>query len=160
MLLAFADSHRSQIALELIAELILSQQPRLFVHAGDNYPDFQWLQKKTKVPGYGVRGNCDFGNMPEAREELIFCYQNKKILLTHGHKEGAKYSYRALLRRAEKLGAEAVIFGHSHVPLLQEKAGIWLINPGSIPLPRGGSRPSYAKISLEQGKLKAELIEV
>lgn len=160
MLLALGDSHRSQVALELIAEIILRDRPKFFVHTGDNYSDYKHIKKQTKIPGFGVRGNCDLGLLPGAPEELILDYQNKKVLLTHGHTLGVKHSYRGLVERARAVAADAVIFGHTHVQFAQQQEGIWLINPGSIPLPRGGSQPGYARLKVVSGELKVELVQV
>ncbi|HPZ90517.1 MAG: metallophosphoesterase [Firmicutes bacterium] len=157
MLLALGDSHRNRIALDKIAELIGTERPQLFVHTGDNFSDYKLLRKKTGIPGFGVRGNCDMGIIPGAKEELIFSYAGKQILLTHGHLYGVKYSLRDLHQRAEELGVDAVIFGHSHVALLERAGGIWLINPGSLSLPRRGSRPGFARIWVDEGEIKGEL---
>ena len=160
MLLAFGDSHRYPIVLAEMAEIIRREQPRLFVHTGDNYVDFQRLLKKTKLPGYGVLGNCDSRFITGAQEELVFAYQGFNILLTHGHQYRAKHSQSLLVQRARDLGVQAVIFGHSHVQLAREEEGILLVNPGSIPLPRGGSDSGYAKIYVKNNKLLVQLIEV
>ncbi|MGI6362399.1 MAG: metallophosphoesterase family protein [Bacillota bacterium] len=155
MLLAFGDSHRYPIVLEEIEAILRRQKPSLFVHTGDNYADFLRLLKKTKIPGYGVRGNCDRG--VSAPEELLFDFHDFKIYLTHGHQYGAKHSTRQLVERAFELGAQGVIFGHSHVPLVREERGILLVNPGSISLPRRGSDSCYAKVYVKNNQLLGEI---
>lgn len=160
MFVAFGDSHRSQRALDRMADVILAKEPEFFVHTGDNFCDFQWMKKRTKIHGFGVRGNCDGGLILGARDEVIFKYQGKKILLVHGHMHGVKISYDRIYYYALQAEADAVIFGHSHVQYAQEEAGIWLINPGSISMPRGGSRPGFALISFQEEKLVAELVSL
>lgn len=160
MLLAFGDSHRSEVALELIAEVLLRDRPELFVHTGDNYADFKYLKKQTKIPGYGVRGNCDGGIMLGVSEELVFEFHTKRILLTHGHSLGVKYSQGGLVERALEMTVDAVIFGHTHVQFAEQQEGIWLINPGSISRPRGGSHPGYAWINVVAGEIKVELVQI
>ena len=157
MFLAFGDSHRYSIALAEMAEIIRRQQPQFFVHTGDNYQDFQRLQKTTGLQGYGVRGNCDRNLPAEVPEELVLSFHGFSIFLTHGHQYGVKHCLNLLVERARDLGAQAVIFGHSHVQLVQEEEGILLVNPGSIPLPRGNSESGYAEIFVKNGKLQAEL---
>lgn len=159
MLLAFGDSHRNSAALALMVQIILRDRPEIFVHTGDNYSDFQYLKKQTKVKGYGVWGNCDLGIIFGAPEELVLEYKDKKILLTHGHTLGVKYSFRGLLDRARALAVDVVIFGHSHVQSAQREEGIWLINPGSIPLPRGGSQPGYAELRVVTGEIQVDLVQ-
>ena len=69
MLLALGDSHRNRIALDKIAELIAQSAPNLFVHTGDNFSDYKLLRKKTGIPGFGVRGNCDMGIIPGGQKK-------------------------------------------------------------------------------------------
>lgn len=158
MLLAFGDTHRSGIAIEKIAAIIEGEKPQLFLHNGDNYADYQHLLRRTKTPGYGVRGNCDSPLLLGAPDELTVVYEGFKILLVHGHKFGAKSSVALLIRRAKELAARAVVFGHSHVQMLEEREGILLMNPGSIPLPRAGSKPGYGKLLLKNGSLAGEIV--
>ena len=159
MLLAFGDSHRNPQALEKICDIIKQEKPDLFVHTGDNFADFQRLLRRTKINGYGVRGNCDSPFIVGAPEELFFDYRGVKIFLTHGHNYGAKYTQEQLLKRAEEEGAGVVIFGHSHVQLARTERGIWLVNPGSIPLPRGDSKPGYARLMVTAGEIGIELVQ-
>jgi hypothetical protein len=160
MFLAFGDSHHYPIVLEEIEVIILREKPSFFVHTGDNFEDFQRLLKKTKIPGYGVRGNCDRRLFADVPEELVFNFHGFEILLTHGHQYGAKNSQDRLVERALELGVQGVIFGHSHVPLLKEEGGILLVNPGSIPLPRRGSDSCYAKIFVKNNQLLGEIHKV
>lgn len=40
--------------------------------------------------------------------------------------------------------AKLVLYGHTHIPLCQEMGGIQYINPGSITIPKAGSKRGYA----------------
>ena len=55
--------------------------------------------------------------------------QNKKILLTHGHRYRVKYGYDRLLSRAKEISADIVVFGHTHVPENTYIDNILLFNP-------------------------------
>lgn len=156
MILAFGDTHRDQASLDRIVEIIRAQQPLAFIHTGDNYPDFQWLKRQTKVEGYGVKGNCD-GFWSGAKEELCFNFNSKKILLTHGHRHRVKESHNLLAEYARDLAADVVVFGHTHVQYALREQGLWLINPGSMPLPRDG-KPGYARIEVWEPGIDVELI--
>ena len=156
MILACGDTHGSQKALEKIADICKSEQPDMLVHTGDNFRDYLWLKKQLNCQGYGVRGNCDFGLLPGALEEQIIEYKSKKILVAHGHLHGVKTTYKIILNRAKEISADVVIFGHTHLQYAQKHDGVWLINPGSPSLPRGGT-PGYAKIFLGADELGAEL---
>lgn len=158
MLLAFGDSHHNRPALKKIAKILQDQKPEVFVHTGDNFSDFVWLKKITGIPGFGVRGNCDLGIIPGAKDEIVFDYRDKKIWLVHGHQYGVKYSTQELWARAKQLAVQVVVFGHTHSPMVEQQDDIWLVNPGSIPLPRGGS-PGYARLTVEND-VKLQLVQV
>lgn len=40
--------------------------------------------------------------------------------------------------------AELVLFGHTHIPYWEKKDGVQYINPGSITIPKAGSKRGYA----------------
>ncbi|MBQ9384212.1 MAG: metallophosphoesterase family protein, partial [Ruminiclostridium sp.] len=47
-------------------------------------------------------------------------------------------------------GCSAALFGHTHVPVNEMSNGILLFNPGSTSLPRGGNKPTYGKITVDE----------
>ena len=50
----------------------------------------------------------------------------------------------------EKRGAQALLYGHTHIPHIDYHDGLWLVNPGSIGDHR---RPSYGVLTVEGDKL-------
>jgi len=89
-----------------------------------------------------VQGNCDTAKgIPEERTSR---WQGLTILQTHGHLFGVKKSLLRLHYRAEEVGANLVVFGHSHLPVCTVERGILFLNPGSLQLPRGFDVPTYA----------------
>jgi len=126
------DTHGSQTALEKIAEVFRGVE--LLVHTGDHWQDGVLLEQKTGIPVFTVKGNCDFG---EREEELCFTVKGKKFFLTHGHRYGVKYGLQTLTYRAEELGVDYCIFGHTHQQLIESYQQIVYLNPGSIVWPRG-----------------------
>lgn len=129
---------------------------RLFF-AGDYYRDGEKIAKVLKTNYYGVRGNCDRFNS-QARDEEIIEIMNKKIYLLHGHQYGVKQSVNQLYYRALELQVDAVIYGHTHSPHLEQIDKLWMINPGSPSRPRTNSRGSYGLIEIEQDIFKPRLI--
>lgn len=89
-----------------------------------------------------VRGNCDTDMTTP--EEKRTTWQGLQLYQTHGHLYGVKSSLLKLHYRAEETGANVVLFGHSHVPHCSVERGVLFLNPGSLQLPRGYSRPTYA----------------
>jgi putative phosphoesterase len=89
-----------------------------------------------------VRGNCDFElGVPE---ELRIKWGEWNILMVHGHRQGVKSSPLGLKYKAEEEKVDLVLFGHSHYPVCFLEEGRVYINPGSLLLPRGYVRPTYA----------------
>jgi putative phosphoesterase len=100
------------------------------VHLGDGCADADILRETLDVPVINVAGNCDPGsNVP--RERVWEC-EGKRILLTHGDAYQVKSGLSRLRQRAEEIGADAVLFGHTHQGVLEKFSGLLLINPGSL----------------------------
>ncbi|KJS19380.1 MAG: hypothetical protein VR72_18805 [Clostridiaceae bacterium BRH_c20a] len=140
----FSDTHNN---LTLAKEVLNKLRPLdLLLHAGDHYRDGRILEKQFEVNTKVVVGNCDFfSGGPE--EEIIELGENT-LLLTHGHKYGVKNTLQRLYYRSQEVGANIVVFGHTHVPLYVIENNVHFLNPGSLTLPRGNSSPSYGIITL------------
>jgi uncharacterized protein len=86
----------------------------------------------------GVAGNND-GPELHARfgTQLVLEVDGARLGVTHGHLgTGATTRERAVRLFADEPGLAAIVFGHSHAPLVQrpggeDGTGIWLVNPGS-----------------------------
>ena len=70
--------------------------------------------------------------LPEIQGQRIIEIKGKKIFMCHGHKYGVKYGYNSIYYRGKEVGADIVLFGHSHLPIIEEYDGLILMNPGSI----------------------------
>lgn len=136
------DTHGSKEACALICRVFKDAQ--LLFHTGDHWQDGVYLEKITGIPVITVKGNCDY---KERDKEVLMNVENKKFFLTHGHLYGVKYGLTVLQERAEELGVDYCLFGHTHKPLILEKKGIWFLNPGSLVWPRG--REKYVGILME-----------
>lgn len=127
------------------------------LHLGDLTGDFEKLkskyQDKYSLAFLGVPGNCDFFSKDPA--ERSFTVEGVRVAMTHGDKYAVKYGTTYISRLAEKEKAKVVLFGHTHIPLTEEKGGVLYLNPGSLSEPRGGSRPSFALLEIENGKAAA-----
>lgn len=110
----------------------------LILHAGDNSSDAKALYYETGVECITVRGNNDYFDMTSDDFELVDIGKNR-ILLTHGHKENVYRTYDKLVSKAIALGANIVVFGHTHVYYNKYHTNVLLLNPGSPSLPRDGN---------------------
>ncbi len=127
----------------------------LILHCGDYKKDALTLKDALGVPVIGVRGNCDGAS---AADREIVETPAGRILLTHGHLDGAGHNPLALKYAAEEAQCIAVCFGHTHVPVCEKDDGIYLINPGSLPRPRDGSCGSYAIIHSNEKEFYANIV--
>jgi len=137
-----SDTHRdlnlARTALEQMGEI------DLLLHAGDHYNDALVLAEEFGLVTKAVIGNCDH-SLSKPKEEILEL-EGYKILLTHGHRYGVKFGLQRLYFRGLEVGANIIVFGHTHMPVHVVEDNIHLLNPGSPTLPRDSSKPSYALI--------------
>lgn len=129
MLIAvISDSHGNKDSINKIKKKINNADVVLFLGDGEN--DLAEITNDFTGEVFAVRGNCDItGKYPE---EQILEIQGKKIFICHGHRYNVKYGYNSIYYRGKEIGADIVLFGHSHIPIIEEYDGIVLMNPGSI----------------------------
>lgn len=134
-LLVFSDSHSH---LDKIKEAIELHKAKCdcILFLGDGIKDIEYIKEMyPQIPFFYVKGNCDL-MAQDVDTEMLLSLDNFKILITHGHKYGVKGGLGTLAYRARELDADAVFFGHTHVPFdnIIEVSGknIHLFNPGSI----------------------------
>lgn len=145
--LVVSDSHGRT---EYLKEAIEKVEPDLMIHCGDTEGQDDYISSLFQGPIYFVRGNCD--NFSKKSEKLCLTLGAHKVMITHGHRYGVGFDLQNIEYAAESEGADVVLFGHTHVPLLiQEADGMVVMNPGSIALPRGEvHRPSYGVILVDE----------
>lgn len=130
-------------------------------HLGDHARDLAFLERQyaqsLSLAFSGVSGNCDFsGPFPSKR---LFDLAGRRILMCHGHLYHVQSGLSYLKQQAHDVGADVVLFGHTHVPLLMEEDGVLYLNPGSITSPRGASQRSFALLELDNGRAAASLLD-
>lgn len=148
-ILIISDTHGYHNNLTKILDEIGT--PDMLIHAGDLQGDEDYIEYVADCPIRMVSGNNDFSM--SLKRELLFHLEDLTVYLTHGHQYGVHYGTDRLAYRASELGADIVIYGHTHVPSIDyyEDYNIWFINPGSLSLPRGGRRPSYILMEIHEG---------
>lgn len=150
----FADTHHSFKWLPFAVERL--GKVDLVFHLGDFAPDAQQVAEALGgVPFVAVRGNNDSGSAySKMRVEQV---ENAWILLVHGD---AFYTIGQMADRARDHRCAAVLFGHTHEPLLRADGEVLIINPGSLSLPRAGSRPSCALLEVEGKDIYVKMISL
>jgi putative phosphoesterase len=141
-----SDSHRDTEILDKIASLTNAD---VYLHAGDSA-----LPAELIRPFISVRGNCD--SYPYEISRFIEC-GDLKIYITHGH----LFSKKRIVKNAKANGCHIAIFGHTHVPEIEEVEGIYLINPGSVSFPRGSKVKTYIEINYHDlSDLNIKIVEI
>lgn len=99
----------------------------------------------------GVKGNCDGDKYVEGIDFLkIIEFRDKKIIVTHGHKEGVKGGLYTLYCKGLEMEADVVIFGHTHFPVIESDEKLTLMNPGFLVIPKVGMPPTYGIIEYDE----------
>ena len=106
---------------------------------------------------HAVSGNCDFYSSVPSKSSVTVC--GKRIFFTHGHEFGVKSSDSHLLSYAAAIGADIVLYGHTHIPNIRYADGVYLVNPGSVG--RGREKgDTYAYIDIENGQVFAATVRI
>lgn len=149
-LVVFSDSHGRTLEMH---EAIERECPDAVVHLGDCYPDACELRYAyPAIPIYAVRGNNDWAN--EVPWQSVISLDNVQIYLTHGHQDGVSFSSPGHVpQRAIQRNCRLALFGHTHIAYKKTIGGVFVVNPGSISLPRQG-RASYAVIQITNGQVE------
>ncbi len=143
---AVSDTHRHRH--ELLTAVKSTQPFFAILHAGDETSDAQWLSSRVDWPVYGVAGNWDTPTQVFPAEQLFNF--GIRILLVHGHRYSVKVSLSLLTQRAQEVGADVVVYGHSHVASTIITDGILHVNPGSLATPRGRRERTFAVIDIDE----------
>ncbi|MDD3393850.1 MAG: metallophosphoesterase [Anaerotignum sp.] len=156
-ILVFSDSHgRIENAKAVLQRL--ERQVDMVFHLGDYDEDAIALQSMfSSLPFHYVKGNNDFGQ--DTPSHKLVLAQGKRFLLTHGHKQRVHYNLNTIAYWGEEQGVDAVVFGHTHVPLNDGGGRVYLFNPGSISLPRDSFTATFGIISIENGKMEGAIME-
>lgn len=150
-ILVFSDSHRSLSGMYKAIDL---HHPQQIIHLGDMMYDAEEVAEHyPKLPFCLVSGNCDGWSISVPVKKQIILAE-KSILLSHGHRWGVKSGYDMAIADARAVGADILLFGHTHVPLCQQlEDGMWMMNPGP-------ARSSYGLIQITDGTIACSLYQL
>ena len=152
--LVISDTHGRTENLDKILPLVKPLDQ--LIHLGDVGKDIDYVEVVAECPCCFVSGNNDFySTLP--RERLIKL-NGVPIFLTHGHYYYVNARKDFIRSVAAQRGAKIALFGHTHVPYMEEDETILVANPGSLSLPRQANHfPSYMLIYIaEDGSFRAE----
>ena len=157
-LIVISDTHgHADERIERVLQMHRDCDAVLFL--GDGIRDLLGLDVRNL---FVVRGNCDFYCPDDVPTERFLTFDGVKILMMHGHTHSVKSGTARLEAYARARGADAVLYGHTHVKEERycrghgEEKGIYLFNPGSLGEPRGDA-PSFGVIEIKKGQLLLSL---
>lgn len=129
----------------------LLQGSDLILHAGDMGSDDIIPALQRIAPVTAVRGNVDTGAWARA-------FEVEEALEVDGRHFFMLHDLDDLPFDPAEAGFDVVIYGHSHQPKMETVNGVLLLNPGSAG-PRRFKLPiSLAKIVIEGGDMKTEIL--
>lgn len=129
---------------------ILYHGPRNPLPADYNPAKLADLINHCPKPLLAVQGNCDSEvdqmvlNVALQSPFILLDHPYGRILISHGH----RYSSELMLEMVKHYKVKIWLSGHTHLPLLEKKDDLILVNPGSPTLPKGAQpRRSVALLS-------------
>ncbi len=138
--LIVSDTHRKNV--NYMKALQMAGEVDLVIHLGDIEGSEYTIQEAAGCPVEMVAGNNDFfSDLPSEKTLQIGKYC---VMITHGHHYYINMGNEMLKKEAVVQGADIVMYGHTHKPVIEISDQIIAINPGSLSYPRQENRkPSY-----------------
>ncbi len=151
-ILVLSDIHGSSNTAQKI--VAANEDARHIIFLGDGMNSLKQMESFFPEKSfYSVAGNCDFIT---ATDENFLSFGGKNIFFTHGHKYYVKQKrdLSLLKQRAKLLGADIVLFGHTHVPYTEKDGELYIMNPGAA------LQSKYGIIEINDGEIKLNLMSV
>jgi putative phosphoesterase len=124
----------------------------LIVHAGDFSEASVLAELRELGRVVGVHGNVDSAELrSELPESVSLDLEGVSLAVIH---DAGPAKGRLERLRAQFPDADAVIFGHSHLPLHEERDGFQIFNPGSPTERRRAPSRSMGVARIEAGRIE------
>jgi hypothetical protein len=129
------------------------------LHAGDLMELSVLAELKALGPPvHAVRGNVDSAQL-QARLPLTRIVEIEGARIAMVHDAGPAHGRLDRLRRRFP-EADAVVFGHSHIPLHEERDGFAIFNPGSPTERRRAPHHTMGIATVEDARLTFQLVDL
>lgn len=149
--LIFSDLHGSVESAEYIIKTFIEEKCDQMICLGDvlyhgprnSLPEFyDPKQVISLLNPFADKILCIQGNCDAEVDQMVL---NFKFYKTKNLKLNGKFCHLEHGHHLEEgnIKADCILFGHTHVPLIEEIEHIVYINPGSITLPKNNSKQSY-----------------
>lgn len=159
---AVADTHLPRFGRRLppaLLEGLRAAGVELVLHLGDHTESFVEELFAEIAPLEAVAGNNDPPELVErfGRRKVV-AVEGVRLGLVHGDAGPGRSTPERAARSFDAAEVDAVLFGHSHIPLVDRLPdGRWLVNPGSPTDRRRQPRFSWAVLVVDGGLVRPEL---
>ena len=135
------------------AALAALQGSQVIIHAGDIGTPEVIDRLREVAPTYAVRGNND-------TQAWASTLPIRTVVEAGEHRICVLHQVAQLYREPLDAGCAAVVFGHTHKPLIETRNGVLYINPGSAG-PRRFSLPvTVARLRVTGTSLEPEIVDL
>lgn len=150
-ILVISDTHRRLGAAQWLLE---TKRPDYCIHLGDMLADCQALERQFPMQKllYVLGNNDSLLRGQNCPLEFTATIAGKRLFLCHGHTLHVKAGLSRLLVRAREEHADMALYGHTHLPCLQNDSGLWVLNPGTT--------NTYGWITIADGSIHASIERV
>lgn len=126
----------------------------LIFHAGDvGARDVLTVLSKI-APVQAVYGNTDPPGDPSLTAHFTETVGGVTVHVSHGHELGSPTPEKLLKRYT----ADVLVYGHTHKPLVLPAGDRLVVNPGAAGPRRFDLKPSVARLTIENGRARAEIV--
>ena len=127
----------------------------LILHAGDVGEGV--LEELAAIaPVQAVTGNTDLPGDPRLPKRIDRTIGGLRVHVSHGHEVGSPTPERL----AAKYDADVVVYGHTHRQSVVQVDGRWIVNPGAAGPRRFKLQPSVARMTIDGGEARIEIVEI
>ena len=148
----------TQLPKRLIEGLVRAKVSAI-LHAGDLVTPLAIALLEEIAPVIAVRGNNDKpGDYPVSLpQRTIIEFEEVRIGLVHGHAGKGRTTPDRAFNTFVDDAVAAIVFGHSHIPMIAKRDGVLLVNPGSPTDKRLNPRYSFATLEIKGRTVTASM---
>lgn len=144
--LIISDTHGKSKTIERLYDQVGDVD--MLIHLGDVEGDAEFIKDLFDCEVHIVRGNCDYDtDLPQYEEFMI---GDKKAFITHGHRYSVNSGTAYLEELIDMNGYDFVMYGHTHCRDITRYKDSYIVNPGSLALPRDGGRGSFMMLHFSE----------
>ncbi len=156
-ILLISDSHGHKDRIPSILER--HSEISSVIHLGDYGTDVDAVSETCPfLPTEAVQGNNDRSRIYPS--EKLLQLAGRRIFITHGHAYNVGRNLAPLIAKAHLENSEIAIFGHTHIPLVEQRDGVLLVNPGCLFRPRSLHGATYSILEITRDSMKADIYSV